>query len=56
MADRMDPADDTRQEVDIHLSGDGTGGGGVLDNGGLHQAELENGRTVYRYAITVIPV
>ena len=55
-ADGVDPAEDTRWEVDIHLGGDGTGGGGVLNNGGLHQAEPENGRTVYRYTITVIPV
>ena len=55
-ADGVDHAEDTRREVDIHLGGDGTGGGGVLDNGGLHQAEPENGHTVYRDAITVRPV
>ena len=55
-AEEMDPAEDTIREVDIHLGGDGTGGGGVIDNGGLHQAEPENSRTVYCYAITVIPL
>ena len=37
-SDRTALAEDTGREVDIHLSGDGTGGGGVLDDGGIHQA------------------
>ena len=42
--------------MDIHLGGDVTLGGGVLDNGGIHQVSPEHGGTVYRYAITVRPV
>ena len=35
--DGIASAEDTRREVDIHLSGDGTGGGGAIDDGGMHQ-------------------
>ena len=42
--------------MDIHLWGDGTGGGGVLDYCGIHQAAPEHGRTLNCYAITVRPV
>ena len=42
--------------MDIDLGGDITGGGGVLDYGGIHQAAPEHGCTVYCYAITVRPV
>ena len=51
-----DPAEDTVWEVEIHLNGNGKGGGGVLEDGGMHQAELEHSCTVHRYAITVRPV
>ena len=54
--DRTAPAEDTRQEVEIHLGGDGTGGGGGLGGGGIHQALPEHGHTVNFYAITVRPV
>ena len=56
MVDGTAPAEDNGQEMYIHLSGDGKGGGGVLDNGGIHQAAPEHGRTVDRCAITVRPV
>ena len=45
---RTAPAEDTGQEVDIYLGGDGTGGGGFLDDGGIYQAAPEYGRTLYR--------
>ena len=32
-ADRMAPAEDSEQEVEIHLSSDGTGGGGGIGGG-----------------------
>ena len=50
------PSEDTGREVEIHLVGNSKGGGGVLDNGGIHKAAPEHGRTVHRYAITVILV
>ena len=50
------PAEYNRREVEIHLGGGVKGGGGVLDCGGIHQADPEHGRTVHRYAITVRPV
>ena len=36
--------------MEIHLGGGGKGGGGFLDNGGIHQVEPEHGHTVYYYA------
>ena len=42
--------------MDIHLGGNGTGGRGVLDDGGIHQAATEHDRTLHHYAITVRPV
>ena len=56
MVDGTAPAEDNGQEMYIHLSGDGKGGGGVLDNGGIHPAAPEHGCTVHRYKITVRPV
>ena len=50
------PAEDTGREVEIHLSGDGKGGGGILDDGGVYQGAAEHGRTVHPYTITVRPV
>ena len=50
------PAEDTGREVEIHFGGNGKGGYGVLDNGGINQEAQEHGRTVYCYAITVRPV
>ena len=47
------PVEDFRQEVEIHIGGDGKLGGGVLDDGGINQAEPEHGHTVHRYKITV---
>ena len=43
-------------DVEIHHGGGGKGGGGFLDNGGICQAAPEHDRTVYRCAITIIPV
>ena len=40
------------RKVDIHLGGDGKGGGGVLDDGGIHLAAPEHGRTLHCYTIT----
>ena len=42
--------------MDIHLGGDGEGGGRFPDDGGIHLAALEHGCTVHLYAITVRPV
>ena len=42
--------------MEIHLDGGGKRCGGFLDDGGIRQAAPEHTRTVYRYAITVIPV
>ena len=56
MADRTYPTDYTGQEVDIKLGGNRMGGGRVLDDGGVHKAAPEHGRTVYRYTITVRPI
>ena len=50
------PCEDNGRDVEIHLDGGSNGGGGVLDNGGICQAALEHGRTVYCYAITVRPM
>ena len=50
------PAKDTRREVDIHLGGNGTGGGRVLDDEGIHKAAPEHGHAVHRYGITIRPV
>ena len=55
-ADGTALAEDTRGEGDIHLVGDGIGGGGVVDDEGIHKAVLEHGRTVHRCEITVRPV
>ena len=52
----MSPSKETGQEVDIHRSGNGTGGGMVLDDGGIHQAATEHGCIVNCYAITVRPM
>ena len=49
----MSFAEDTGQEVNIHLGGNGMGGGGVIDNGAIHQGAPEHSRTVHRYDITV---
>ena len=50
------PAEDTGWKVDIHLGGGDKGGGGILDDGGVHQAAAEHGRIVHCYMITVRPV
>ena len=55
-ADGTAPAEDTIRAVDIHLVGDDKGGGGVIDNEGIHQAAPEHGRTLHLYTITVRPV
>ena len=53
-ADGTGTVEDTGQEVGIHLgSGDGKGGGGILNDGGVYQAAAEHGRTLHRYAINV---
>ena len=51
--DRTSPAEDTGQKTDTHLGGDGTIGGGVIDDGIIHQAAPEHSCAVHRYAITV---
>ena len=56
MSDRTAPAEDTGQEVEIHLGGVGKGGGGILDGEGVYQVTAEHGCTVHCYAITVRPV
>ena len=50
------PAEDTIQEVDIHIGGYGTRGGRVLDYGKIQQAAPEHGHTVHHYEITVRPL
>ena len=50
------PSEDTRQEGDIYLVGNGKVGEGVIDDGGIHPAAPEHGRTVHRCTITVRPV
>ena len=42
--------------MELNIGGDSKEGGGVIDNGGKHQAAPEHGCTVHRYAITVRPV
>ena len=37
-SDRTAPVEENVQEVDIHPGSNGTGGGRVLDDGGIHQA------------------
>ena len=54
--DGADKAEDTRQEVDVNLGGNGKGGYRVLDYGGLHPAAPEHGCTVHPSTITVRPV
>ena len=46
-------AEDTIWEVEIHLDGDGKGGGRVIENGRINLVAPEHGHTVHRYAITV---
>ena len=55
-ADRKAPTEDNGRDVEIHLGGDGKGGGGFPDNGGICVAVPEHSRTVYCYKITVRPV
>ena len=56
MDDGTAPVEDTGREVDINFGINGTRGGGVLDNGGIHQVAPEHSCTVYCYTITVRPV
>ena len=56
MDDGAAPAEDTGQEVDVHLGGYRKGEGGVPDDGGLYRAAPEHGNTVHFYAMTVRPV
>ena len=42
--------------MEIHLGGDGKGGGGFLENGVIRQVAPEHGHTVYSYAVIVRPV
>ena len=56
MADRMAPAEETGQEVEIHLGGGGKGGGKIFENEGVYQLAAEHGCIVLFYAITYRPV
>ena len=52
----MNPVEDTRREVGIHLSDDDMGVGWVLYDGEIHQTVPEHRHTIYRYVITVRPL
>ena len=39
MADGKDPTEDNGRDVEIHLNGGSKGGGRVLGDGGIRQAE-----------------
>ena len=54
--DRAATAAEALREVDVHLSGDGNGGGGVPHNGVIHSATQEQGHTEHCYAVTVRPM
>ena len=54
--DETAPAENTGQEVDIHVGDDGKGGCRVFYDGGIHTAAPEHGHTVHHYTITVRPV
>ena len=54
--DRMAPTEDTAMEEEIHLSGGGKVGGGIIANGGVYQAAAEHGCKVHCYTITDRPV
>ena len=43
-------------EEEIHLSGGGKVGGGIIANGGVYQAAAEHGCKVHCYTITARPV
>ena len=47
---------ENRREVGVHLDGNGKGGGGFSDDGGIHSAKAEHGRAVHCYAIASGPV
>ena len=55
-ADGTDPAEDNGRDVEMHLGGGGKGGGGFIDDRVISRVAPEHGRTVYHYAVTVIPV
>ena len=46
------PTEDDGHELDIHLGGNGKGGGMVLDDEEKHLAAVEHIRTVHLYTIT----
>ena len=56
IADGTAPAEDTGQEVEIHLRGGGKGEGVILDDGVLYQVVAEYSSTVHLYDIPVRPV
>ena len=56
MAGGATPAEETRLELDVHLGNEGKVGVRVPDDGGLHPAAPEHGRTVHCCAITVRPM
>ena len=54
-ADKTDPAEDTRRELEIHFSVSGKGGCGIIDDVGVYQTVAEHVHTVHQYAITARP-
>ena len=50
-SDRADPAAENRQEVGVHLGGNGKGGGGFPYDGGVNSVEAEHGRALHCYKI-----
>ena len=55
-SDGKAPVEDNGQDAEIHLGSGGKGGGGVLDDGEIRQAEPEHGCTAYHYVITARPM
>ena len=47
-ADREAPVKENRQEVGLHLGGNGKGGSRVPDNVGVHSVKSEHSRSVHR--------
>ena len=50
--DGADPTEETRQEVRVHLDGDGKRGGRFSDDREIHLSKAEHSRAVHCYAIS----